>query len=180
MGKAGFQCLLIHLSTSLYNILDITAVILLLPNGKQICHYVYMGMYLESLFDSIFIYLLLISIFLLLYICIYHNLCSCMYGEFVSLYNCLMHAMGMPQVAELRQWWHHYLPLTSGLVKYEAVLHNCGRNPGGDGYRLVTVRTHDDFIVLPHWNTRLPAWWPAIPLSHIILTLNQPVFALSS
>ena len=26
-----------------------------------------------------------------------------------------------------------------------------------DGYRLVTVHTHDDFIVLPHWETRPPA-----------------------
>ena len=35
----------------------------------------------------------------------------------------------------------------------------------------MTVRTHVNFIVLPHWETKLPAPWPDIPLSHIILTL---------
>ena len=34
-----------------------------------------------------------------------------------------------------------------------------------DGYRVVTVRIHDDFIVLPHWETRPPAPWPDITLS---------------
>ena len=43
------------------------------------------------------------------------------------------------------------LLLTSGPVRYEAVLQSCGTSPvGGGGYRLVTVRTHGDFIVLPH------------------------------
>ena len=37
------------------------------------------------------------------------------------------------------------------------------------------MRTHGDVIVLPHWETKLPAPWPAIPLRHIILTLSQPV-----
>ena len=45
------------------------------------------------------------------------------------------------------------LPLTSGPVRYEAVLHSCVTSPVGDGYRLVTVRTHGDFIVLPHWSS---------------------------
>ena len=50
------------------------------------------------------------------------------------------------------------LLLTSGPVRYEDVLHSCGtRLVGGDGYQLVTVQTHDNFIVLPHWNTRLLA-----------------------
>ena len=39
--------------------------------------------------------------------------------------------------------------------------------------------THGDFIVLDHWNTRPLELWAAIPLSHIILTLSQPVLALS-
>ena len=73
--------------------------------------------------------------------------------------------------------------ITTGLARYEMVLHSCGTRPwreGGDEgerYRLVTVRTHGDFIMLPHWNTRLPTPWPAIPLSCIILTLNQPVLS---
>ena len=41
------------------------------------------------------------------------------------------------------------LLLTSGLVRHEAVLHSCGTGPVGDEYRLVTVHTHGDFIVLP-------------------------------
>ena len=41
-----------------------------------------------------------------------------------------------------------------------------------DRHWLVTVCTHDDLIVLPHWKIRLPAPWPNIPLSHIVLTLN--------
>ena len=36
-----------------------------------------------------------------------------------------------------------------------------------------------NFIMLSHWKTRPPAPWPDIALSHIILTLNQLVFALS-
>ena len=39
-----------------------------------------------------------------------------------------------------------------------------------DGYLLMTMHTRDDFIVLPHWEARLLAPWPDIPLSHIILT----------
>ena len=41
------------------------------------------------------------------------------------------------------------------------------------------IRTHGDFIVLPHWKIRLPAPWADIPLSHIIQRLSQPVHALS-
>ena len=47
------------------------------------------------------------------------------------------------------------------------------------GYQLVTVHTHGDFIVPAHWKTRPLAPWPAIPLSHIILTLSKPVRVLS-
>ena len=39
-------------------------------------------------------------------------------------------------------------------------------------YRLVTLHTYGDYIVLPHWEIRLLAPWPNIPLSHIILTLS--------
>ena len=34
--------------------------------------------------------------------------------------------------------------------------------------RLMTVCTHGDFIMLPHWESRPPAPWPDIPLTHII------------
>ena len=34
-------------------------------------------------------------------------------------------------------------------------------------------------LVLRHWEIRLPAPYPGIPLSYIILTLSQPVPALS-
>ena len=47
------------------------------------------------------------------------------------------------------------------------------------GYWLVTVCAHGGLIVLPHWETRLPAPWLDSPFSHIILTLSQPVLALS-
>ena len=46
-------------------------------------------------------------------------------------------------------------------------------------YWLVTVHTHGDFIALPHLETRPPAPWPDSPLSHIILTLSEPVRTLS-
>ena len=47
------------------------------------------------------------------------------------------------------------LLVTSELVRYEAVLHSCGTSPvGGKRYRLVTVHTHGDFIVLPQWDIR--------------------------
>ena len=48
--------------------------------------------------------------------------------------------------------------LTSGLLRYDAVLHSCGTLAGW--YRLVTgdrvVPTHGDFIVLPQWDIRPP------------------------
>ena len=62
---------------------------------------------------------------------------------------------------------------SSGLARCEAVLHSCGTSPVGggeggvclfmslqqlgshqDGYQHVTVHTHGDFILLPHWDTR--------------------------
>ena len=46
-----------------------------------------------------------------------------------------------------------------------------------DGYWFVTVCTHGNVIVLPYWDTRPLAPWPAIPLSHTILTLRQLVLA---
>ena len=49
------------------------------------------------------------------------------------------------------------LLFTSGPVRHKAVLHSCGTSPWRDGYRLVTVCTNGDFIVLPHWKTRPPA-----------------------
>ena len=54
-----------------------------------------------------------------------------------------------------------------------------GQTQSGDGYWLVTVHTYDNFILLPHWNSRPQAPWSAILLSHIILTLSEPVLALS-
>ena len=49
-----------------------------------------------------------------------------------------------------------------------------------DGYRLVTVRTHGNFIVLLHWDTKPLAPWPVIPLSQVVLTLSQPVLIMPS
>ena len=46
-------------------------------------------------------------------------------------------------------------------------------------YWLVTVRINGDIIVLPHWGIKPPAPWPDIALSHITLTLIEPVLALS-
>ena len=42
-----------------------------------------------------------------------------------------------------------------------------------DRYWFVSVRTHRYFIVLPHWETRLPAPLSHIWLSHIILRRRQ-------
>ena len=44
---------------------------------------------------------------------------------------------------------------SSGPVRCHAVLHGYGTSPlkGGGLYQLVTVRTHGNFIVLPHGNT---------------------------
>ena len=44
----------------------------------------------------------------------------------------------------------------------------------------MTVCIHGDFIILPQWKIKPPVPWPDIPLSHIILTLNQPVLAQQS
>ena len=42
-----------------------------------------------------------------------------------------------------------------------------------DSYRLVTMDTHDEFLVLHHWEARPPAPWPDIPFSHTLLTLES-------
>ena len=41
----------------------------------------------------------------------------------------------------------------------------------------LTVQIHCRFIVLSHWETRPPAPWPYITLSHVILILSQRIFA---
>ena len=51
------------------------------------------------------------------------------------------------------------LILTSGPVRCEGGTSPVGMGTGGDGYRLVTVHTYGNFIVLTHWNTRPPAPW---------------------
>ena len=71
------------------------------------------------------------------------------------------------------------LLFSSGLVRFEAVLHSCLTSPEEDRYPLMTLNTHGDFIVLPHWNTWPLAPCPAIPLTHINLILSEPDLALS-
>ena len=44
-----------------------------------------------------------------------------------------------------------------------------------DMYRLVTVHTHDDFIVLPHWETRPSVPWPDIPLDALLIQPSRLV-----
>ena len=46
-------------------------------------------------------------------------------------------------------------------------------------HRLLTVHTHDDFIVLPLREISPLAPCPNIPLSHIIRTRSEPVLAVS-
>ena len=50
-----------------------------------------------------------------------------------------------------------------------------------DGYRLLTMSTFDNFIVLPHWETRLLVSWPNIPISQtvliVILSSSYPINA---
>ena len=79
----------------------------------------------------------------------------------------------MAQDAELRQWRHHYYSLVVrlGMNLCFTVVRQA---QWWDGHRLATVLTHGDFIVLPHWNIRQLAPWPAnaIPLSRIILTVE--------
>ena len=49
-----------------------------------------------------------------------------------------------------------------------------------DRYRLVTVRTCGDFIVLSHWEMRPLAPWPNFPYGHIILILCANQFFVLS
>ena len=44
----------------------------------------------------------------------------------------------------------------------------------------MTVRSDDDFIVLPHWEFQPPAPCPDTLLSNISLTLSEPVLALAA
>ena len=48
-----------------------------------------------------------------------------------------------------------------------------------DSYRLVTVCTHGDLLVLRYWEIRPLGTCPNTWLSHVILTLSQPMLALS-
>ena len=50
-----------------------------------------------------------------------------------------------------------------------------------DGYQLVTVSAHGDFIVLPHWETRLLASRPDISQSYYpdtVLTTPCPILVI--
>ena len=65
---------------------------------------------------------------------------------------------------------------SSGLTRYEAVHHGYGTSPlEGRG----CTDLGQCALMVTHWNIRPPVLWPAIPLSWIILTLNEPVIALS-
>ena len=78
-----------------------------------------------------------------------------LYGEFVSLYSCLIHTKGVAQVAELRQWRHHYYSLVVwGGMKLCFTVVGCAQ--WEEGYQLVTVDTHGNFIVLSHWDSKPP------------------------
>ena len=46
-------------------------------------------------------------------------------------------------------------------------------------YRLVTLCTHCNFIVLSHWEPRLTAPCHEVPLNHSVLALRQPFIAIS-
>ena len=79
------------------------------------------------------------------------------------------------------------VPLASnGLARCEAVLHGYGTSPfagsgGGEGglYRLLTtVRTHGDFIVLPHLNTQ--SHYPDTERTSPCLILIMPSAGLGS
>ena len=63
-------------------------------------------------------------------------------------------------------------------VLYVGVLH-AGNTYDQDPYQAVTVWTHGNFVVLPHWESRLLTPCLYIQLSHIILTLSQPGLVLS-
>ena len=82
----------------------------------------------------------------------------CMY---VCMYLCIM----MGGLCRFRSTGYRSVvmaapPASSGVMRCEAVLHGFGTSPlerGGEVHQLVTVHTHVNFIVLPHWNTRPPA-----------------------
>ena len=78
----------------------------------------------------------------------------------VSLYCCLV-----PSAHLENGTGHRTVPmaasllvlLASGPVRYKSVLHSCGTSVVGEGYQIMTVHTHGDFIVLPDWEIRLPS-----------------------
>ena len=89
------------------------------------------------------------------YLCSDHVILRLLLVASVFLYVCMMgglcrfHGTGCRSAAMAA-------PLaSSGPARCKAVLHGYGTSPlEGELYRLVTVCTHGDFIVLPHWNTR--------------------------
>ena len=85
------------------------------------------------------------------------------------------------QAVDLQQWWHPYQVVVRRGVKLyftDVGQAQCGR--GRQVSYLMKVRTHGYFIVLFHWDTRSPASWHDILLSHNIVTLSQTVLPLSS
>ena len=87
-------------------------------------------------------------------LCVYGNLYHCTLRERLMLDAHLKNGTSRRTVTMTAP-----LLLTSGWVRFEAVLHSYGTSPvgGGGWYRFVTEHTHGYFIGLPHWDSRLVA-----------------------
>ena len=69
------------------------------------------------------------------------------------------------------QWCYIYISALFGWWRFTSLQHLM---PYQDRYWLLTEHTHDNVIVLPHWEIKPAAPWHDIPLSpcHILIMLN--------
>ena len=84
----------------------------------------------------------------------------------------------MAEVAEQRQWQYHYYSLVVwlGMKLYFTVV---GQAQGGGGHLLVPTHVHSGRLYSAASPGNQAAHTPVIPLSHIILTLSQPVLTIT-
>ena len=92
---------------------------------------------------------------------------------------CSLVVKSMEHNSPIVKWETPHSPVHMNAVLYLVVLICCWsfmslQHLGSykDGYWLVTVHTHDTFIMLPHWEIRPLTPWHNMPLSHIIQTLS--------
>ena len=116
------------------------------------------------------------------YVCIQECVLVCVCWHVFCIFVVVLHHSNSISVIS----WHSYdvwdekekpraYTVTNSWDLFVVILHASNTKSHISMGNNLWLSTHGDSIVLPHWKTRPPTPWSDIPLSHIILTLIQPV-----